>query len=150
MIRRITFLVSIVLVSTPPCAAAQPLFFDDHASNEIRVQNAYYQIAFSKTNGCITRIVDRSTGRILSSGTSDGHLWHAQLSSGHGIGGADYDHSSARDGRFSYRWYPSKQQLVLDYMAGDSSKRRLSHSPGTSRCWRWLASRLPCPSEDHR
>ena len=95
--------------------AQTPPAFDDSAPDSMRLTNDHYELTFSKTNGAILALVDRSTGHNLTLGSRYGCLWGAVFpgSSPDFIGGCSYNNSGPN--RFSYSWNAAQSRLTLAY-----------------------------------
>lgn len=73
----------------------------------IKLTNAHYEAAFSTTDGSITYITDKATGKSISDGSSDSSLWSAVFNGTSPI--------FARDMQFKYNWDEAAKKLTLDY-----------------------------------
>lgn len=81
----------LVLVAQKVCWANSGFtFHDDPVAGELRFANRHFELALSRENGAIVRIVDRSRGKLACTGQAAGCLWRAQINGGEGRGGADY------------------------------------------------------------
>jgi len=108
-------------------ALAQFIYFDDSASEIMKLGNAsFYEISFHKTNGSISNITDKTTGQNITLGSRYEQLWGAVFpnASVNYVGGASYHASSAN--KFSYHWSEAKKILTLNYQPDPTSASKLT------------------------
>ena len=83
----------------------------------------YYEIGFRKSNGSISYIRDKSTGKNVTLGSRYESLWGAVFEEGTPdyVGGGLYDSTSAN--HFGYTWSNSSKTLILDYTPNKASSQ---------------------------
>jgi hypothetical protein len=92
--------------------------FSDTGPNLV-LAGTTYEIHFSRSNGAVLLIVDRTTGQAVSTGSKNECLWGTfEKCSGNGtfLGGCSF----TGDG-FSYRWDPPSSTLHFTYMNASAS-----------------------------
>ena len=104
-----------------PTAWAQ-VYFDDSDTDTIKVGNSYYEVRLLKANGSIRGIVDKSSGHLVSSGTSGENLWQADTPAG-SFGGART--SDAGPDSVSYTWNAATGTLLFTHVPNHMAGRRV-------------------------
>src|SRR5215210_3554724 len=90
---------------------AQTLYFDEAKPDVMVIGNAAYEVAFLKTNGAITYIMDKATKQHISEGSRFKCLWGVTGAFGY-LGGCSYTNTGAN--RFQYRWSADTHTLELN------------------------------------
>ncbi|REK74795.1 DUF6259 domain-containing protein [Paenibacillus paeoniae] len=85
------------------------MVFDQSDEHVVKLQNDYFEIAFSKARGEIISIKEQGQEEAVSAGNREGALWKAFLSDGRTISSSDYEH------HFNYHWEDKGKRLVLEY-----------------------------------
>jgi hypothetical protein len=112
-------LTALLLLFVTAASSQSAVYFDDGASDRMRVGNAAWELSLSKTNGAILDVFDRVLDTSLSTLSRNGCLWGASLDSAPGyLGGCSYNLTGAN--RFSYSWSAPDSTLTLTY-AGQST-----------------------------
>ena len=108
-----------------PGAALNAQYFDDSASDRMRVGNGSWEIALSKTNGAILDLTDKTANTSLAAVSRNGCLWGAVLSAAPGyLGGCSYNTTGAN--RFGYSW--NAPVLTLNYSGTSTAAVTLTAS----------------------
>jgi hypothetical protein len=111
------------------CRLASSIYFDDAPGDQIILGNRTYEIHFSKENGGIASIVDKTSSQPISLGNANGCLWSATFSNippANEINACKYSRSGAN--RFSYTWSAAEKQLTLHYAPDPTASRQATAS----------------------
>jgi hypothetical protein len=120
-------LTALGLLFVTAASSQSTVYFDDSASDRIRVGNAAWELSLSKTNGAILDVFDKVLNTSLAVLSRNGCLWGASLDSAPGyLGGCSYNLSGAN--RFSYSWSAPDATLLLSYNGESSGSVTLAAS----------------------
>lgn len=109
------------LISAWVFCAVSPaeIVFDDSAPERIVLSNAtHWELAFSKTEGRLFYVLDKTTGQQVSPGNVFGP-WVARYENGFFLDGAVYSPGNPNR-RFSYTWDAQLEELVFTYETAGS------------------------------
>lgn len=102
-------------------------FFDDSAPGSMRLTNANAEIVFSKENGAIQAIIDRTSGENLIAGSVGDNLWKIAFNYSMNES-ASSNFSQEGTNRFQYEWAQEAGRLTFQYLPGEPQARAVKVS----------------------
>lgn len=114
-------IVQLLFLSRP--AHAQASYFDDSASDLIRLGNPFYEIGFRKTDGGIAYITDKATGQHISETTRVDCLWSVTSTVFYG-NACSYGGESQNT--FQYQWSAASHTLTFTYTPPLTARQALA------------------------
>jgi hypothetical protein len=125
-----------VLTLTMGAGLQASVTFDETDPALIAVSNDDYRFVFAKSNGSLLSVVDRSSGRELSSGSRGGCFWGASTPPASYVGGCSPGFT------FSWAWDPGVPALTLLWRPADGASGLTARATVTPSAGNWLDMKL--------
>jgi hypothetical protein len=109
-----------------PLFSQSPIYFDESASDRLRVGNSIYELSLSKANGGILAVRDKAANAIILSGS--GCLWSAAENypapPAGSVSGCSFGPSGPN--RFRYAWNAANSTLTLSYTSPRAAAKQVN------------------------